>query len=286
MEGNMNQNLRESTIHGTNDYPFVIYYMRNFRTAFSVSLHWHEEVEIIYVERGTLLLTIDKEHYTAGAGALFMVNSQTIHTMSVEELDTVYYTLLFPLSFLQFHGKDAASRDYLIPLSEHTMLFPTEITNLPLYTAMLADVKELIGLYHEKPNAYTLSTKCVLLRLICRFCSTGYIITSSYVSPYNMLHREILGYLNDNYNKTLNLETIAKHFHMSPKYISRYFKKTFHVTLTEYLTHLRLESSVNLLQTTELSITEIALSCGFSSCSYFNKKFKSAFGKPPTAYRH
>lgn len=282
----MNQNLRESTTHGTNDYPFVIYYMPCLHHNFSVSLHWHEEVEIIYVRQGILHLTIDNEEYTAQAGDIFFVNSQTIHQMHVDTYHTIYYTLLFPLSFLQFHTKDAASRNYLSPLLDHAMQFKTNISKSAIYSEVLSDIKQLLTLFYEKPEAYALSIKCVLLQMICQLYKSGDIVPSDYSYQYGMLHREILGYLNDNYSKNINLDTIAEHFHMSPKYFSRYFKKNFHMTLTEYINHLRLERSINLLQTTELSITEIALSCGFSSCSYFNKKFKSEFGKAPTAYRH
>ena len=101
----MNQNLKELVVHGSAEFPFALYHIRALRHSVNVSLHWHDEVEIIYVTQGTLHLTIDKTSYIANAGDIFIVNSQEIHEMSVLETPTVYYTILFPvckaLYFLQ-----------------------------------------------------------------------------------------------------------------------------------------------------------------------------------------
>lgn len=54
------------------------------------------------------------------------------------------------------------------------------------------------------------------------------------------MQREILTYLQYNYTEPFRLETLAEQFHLSEKYLSRYFKQHFHLTLTQYLMHLRL----------------------------------------------
>ena len=102
----MNQNLREPTTHGSAEYPFALYHIRASLHAFNVSLHWHDEVEIIYIKKGNLHLIIDKDSYLGTAGDIFIVNSQEIHEMSVEELPTEYYTILFPLSSFIFRNSD------------------------------------------------------------------------------------------------------------------------------------------------------------------------------------
>ena len=83
----------------------------------------------------------------------------------------------------------------------------------------------------------------------------------------------------------ISLEEIATRFHMSPKYFSRYFHTTFRITLSDYINRLRLDLAINLLENTDLTITEIALQCGYSSCSYFNKRFKEIYQISPSTYR-
>ena len=78
----MNQNLREPITHGSAEYPFALYHIRASLHAFNVSLHWHDEVEIIYIKKGNLHLIIDKDSYLGTAGDIFIVNSQEIHEMS------------------------------------------------------------------------------------------------------------------------------------------------------------------------------------------------------------
>lgn len=280
----MNQNLKEHITHGTVQYPFVIYRIKKSNYPISVSLHWHDEVEIIYVEKGTLYLSIDKTAYIGTTGSIFIVNSQQIHEMSVTEADTVYYTILFPLTSLLFQSSDTANMTLLTPLAEQTMQFTTDLSASPNHAVYETLLKELIHIYSAKKTAYQLGTKSYLLTLIYLLYSHGNIHESKKDFTYNKLHREILYYINENYIESLSLEQIAERFHMAPKYFSRYFKNNFHTSFTEYMIHLRLERAITLLNTTDLTITEIALQSGFSSCSYFNKCFKKTFGKAPKQY--
>ena len=108
----MNQNLREPITHGSAEYPFALYHIRASLHAFNVSLHWHDEVEIIYIKKGNLHLIIDKDSYLGTAGDIFIVNSQEIHEMSVEEwhhvihtnLDSMFYTSRYAIP-LMLHKK-------------------------------------------------------------------------------------------------------------------------------------------------------------------------------------
>ena len=56
-------------------------------------------------------------------------------------------------------------------------------------------------------------------------------------------------------------------------------------TLSQYLTQIRLDNSRKMLRETHLSITEIAMACGFSSQSYFTKIFRETYGLTPGLYR-
>lgn len=70
------------------------------------------------------------------------------------------------------------------------------------------------------------------------------------------------------------------------KYISRYFKEHFHITLSQYVNHLRLEHARQLLEESAASVTEVAMCSGYQNVSYFIRSFKKMYGVSPLKYRN
>ena len=87
-------------------------------------------------------------------------------------------------------------------------------------------------------------------------------------------------------HRRLSLEELSVGFHLSEKYISRYFREHFHLSLTQYVNYLRLTHARHLLETTALAVTEVAMQCGFPNVSYFIRTFKNTFHVPPLQYRN
>lgn len=108
----------------------------------------------------------------------------------------------------------------------------------------------------------------------------------SHTKSTSSLQKELLSYIQQNYCFRISLHDLAGHFHMSEKYISRYFREHFQLTLSQYITYLRLSHAKHLLETTSLSITETALQSGFPNVSYFIRTFKNTFHVPPLQYRN
>lgn len=71
----------------------------------------------------------------------------------------------------------------------------------------------------------------------------------------------------------------------SQEHLTRCMKKYYHMTPTEYINQIRLEQIAILLETTETSILDIMLECGFNNVSYFNQLFKKNYGLTPRQYR-
>lgn len=279
----MNELLRETTRHGDIGFPFALYHMHRYRESCAFSLHWHDEVELIYVQEGTLNLTIDKTAYVGRAGDMFMVNSREIHAMSVTVTPTVYVTALFPLESLLFRNEDAVMDDYLFPLMENRLRFPNVIPDsVPI---LREKIEKIIQLYHSKEPHYRLQIRVLVLSILCDMFVNNLMTEPAEKTHFQEKHRAILAFIQENYLRELPLEAVAAEFHMAPKYFSRYFKNTFHIALTEYINNLRLEKAADYLRHSDFSVTEIALQTGFNSSSYFNKKFRESYGKTPTEYR-
>jgi len=98
------------------------------------------------------------------------------------------------------------------------------------------------------------------------------------------LIENISKYIKDNLTEDLSLEKIAEVSHLSPIHFHNCFKAAVGKTLRDYVEEQRLKKAINLLITTDYSLTKIAYECGFSSQSYFSYVFKRKMNKTPREY--
>lgn len=92
-------------------------------------------------------------------------------------------------------------------------------------------------------------------------------------------------YLRDHYDQKVSLDDVARHVYLSRAYLSSLFKDETGQSLFGYLTQIRVEKSRQMLEAGRLSLSEIALRCGFEDQSYFSKVFKRIAGMTPKKYR-
>lgn len=97
--------------------------------------------------------------------------------------------------------------------------------------------------------------------------------------------QEIRAYLDTHYKEKLSLDELANRFYISKYHMSREFKKSFGMTLGNYVTSLRITKAKELLRFSDLQIEAIARSCGIEDNSYFNKVFQKAEGITAREYR-
>ena len=89
----------------------------------------------------------------------------------------------------------------------------------------------------------------------------------------------------ENYSRRLSLKEIAAASGLSAPYFSTVFKEEMGENLSNYLNRLRVEKAAAMLVTSDLSISEIAITCGFEDQSWFSKIFKNNTGLTPGKYR-
>ncbi len=92
-------------------------------------------------------------------------------------------------------------------------------------------------------------------------------------------------YISKNFQRSLSLSEVASRTGFSVSRFSRCFKETFGMGFSDYLLQLRCDHARRLLETTRLSIGQIAQDCGFQSASYFIQQFKKRIGATPQAFR-
>lgn len=130
----------------------------------------------------------------------------------------------------------------------------------------------------------------------------GYVVLSQYVGRLCMLAAaslselkqqnegntifNVIQYVDREFRNKLQLQDLARHFHMNSTYLGQLFRKHTGQRFSEYLNEKRIEESKSLLKSTQLKISDIALQVGYSNTDYFIDKFKMVVGVVPSVYRN
>jgi YesN/AraC family two-component response regulator len=96
--------------------------------------------------------------------------------------------------------------------------------------------------------------------------------------------RRVRAYIHKHLQDDLQLKTLTQAFNISGDYLRKIFKNEMGTTLSEYITHVRMEEARRLLQTGEFKVYEIAEKVGYHSTHYFSQSFHKAMGCYPTEY--
>lgn len=94
----------------------------------------------------------------------------------------------------------------------------------------------------------------------------------------------LVEYVRTHFNEKFTLEQLGKKFGLSAGYICTLFARNYNTTLTCFVTKVRMEHAVVLLNTSDFSLKQIANECGYKDYFYFNKVFKGYYGMAPSQY--
>lgn len=280
----MYRELKENKPHGTKAYPYTQYFIHHPRKAFHIPVHWHDEMEIIYVKKGNITIYIQEEVFHAKQGDLFFVNTGELHFMESDDMSVEYYTLLFPLAFLSFQIEDALETEVFLPLRQKKLLFPCVLGDALVKKQVCKMIQGLITVNDEKETGYPLRTRILLLELIEYLMKENLFLQADFGNTTDM-QRELITYIQKHYTEKITLRMLAEEFHLSEKYVSWYFKEHFSISFMQYVLHLRMSKAKDMLVSTDLPITEVALSCGYPSVNLFIRNFKEVHGVTPLQYR-
>ena len=277
--------LKENKPHGTKDDPFSTYHIENRGQSFQIPVHWHDELEIIYVKSGFLTVNISGENYIGKPGDAFVESPGNLHFMGSQTGTVDYFTFLFPLKYIAFRTDDMLDDKLIEPLNSGHLMISPEIKD-----TVKEQCEQLAGVYaaeideSEPKITGQIKKKIILLQFIHELWKKGFIVEND-TTGRNTVEKEMVSYIQQNYTGKILLREFGEQFHLSEKYISRYFKEHFHITLSQYVTYLRLEHAKQMLQETDISVTEVAMQSGYQNISYFIRSFKKTYGVSPLKYR-
>lgn len=166
------------------------------------------------------------------------------------------------------------------------------LSSLPQYI-VLKDHEEILDIfvslhkyYESGANESQLMLHSLLLKLIYLLNKHALQHRNSRVlqaSNHKQLEKAI-AYIKENITADLSLKTLANEAKFSPIYFHKLFKASTGKTLHEYVEDQRIKKAINLLVSTDMTLTQIAYECGFSSQAYFSYVFKKKTGQTPREY--
>lgn len=247
-----------------------------------IPLHWHEELQFVVVEKGTIVLHILGNKISLSEGSGFFINSGVVHEIHAKTLDASYICWNIGISLLDKH----IQTKYVFPLIQEkntpfVILNPFKDRHGRIIQAISASYKT----YTKKDNGFELTITIQYLTCLKELLHEMVPNSNNSYSYYDQRIKDILEYIHTHYNNQIQLETLAVKAHLSKAETIRLFNRHVGRTPFEYILDYRLERSINLLVRTRSTITEIALECGFSSVSYYIKKFRETFHTTPKKYR-
>ncbi len=193
--------------------------------------------------------------------------------------DERYGKLHFKSKFIHIELNDC-------PLKRALQALPStlKISNIEKYHQAF-DKISMLAVSYEKNQCQILSELYKLLHLLEFDCATQSVIRENNLPKNAVNVNQSARFIEENYNRNISLEEIAKSASLSPYYFHSLFKKIYGVSPLDYLTEVRIANAKHQLLSTELSVTEVAFNCGFNSQPYFNYTFKKMVGETPLKFR-
>ena len=279
----------ETKVHGTHGFPYIVYPGLIPECRSAMPHHWHEEMEIVYVTQGPVIVSVGNAEYTLTAGDIVLIHPQTIHSIRQYSDDPArYYTILFRFSMLESGADDTCREKYLAPIYSRRLRMPEHLDQVhPLRAALEPLIQKLlVDPHHQRFHDELLIKARVfeMMYLIYPYCQPADKAAAYEDIYYEKLKRSLI-YLEENYTDNITVEKIASVSNYSKSYFSKLFRQLTGDSFTQYLKNYRLEKAADRIRSEKTKISEIAISCGFTNLSYFSRSFFEKYHTTPSDYR-
>lgn len=280
---------KELAERGNIAFPIACYHDLLYRNE--VPWHWHDELEYAVVTVGNPCFLFENSHERLSVGDGIFINSKVLHA-AVDNEENGAAELHSAVFHPRVIGGDMDSifwKNLVNPILKNTSLpyvvlksnaaWENEVVN-----GMEAVWQAVAGETDDYENfvRYELS-KC--MRQIIRNCAEHEIRLSEQEIINAKRIRIMLEFIEQNYMYEIKLDEIASSAALSKSACLRCFKQTIGETPIQHLKNLRLMKSVELLETTQKTVKDIAIEAGFGDVSYFTMLFKEKYHCTPRQYR-
>lgn len=300
----------ETSIHSKKTQSYVMshdYFIQNginfhiFQTSHNgrISKHAHEFYEIIYITDGFTLHSLGSTMNILVTGDLLFIKPGEEHSY-INAYQTKLYNVLFTPDELEspegelfslpglsdmFSDKTAADDGNSQDISMNARIIHVPINERRSVESAL---EKLVEEQNQKRTGWKCSIRSRLSSFLIRYSrmyEEQWESKSHSGGDYYGYVYQILRYIDENFSRDISMNDLSEITGLSSDYMSRKFKEVLHMPPSEYLRKFRIARAMELLCTTDLSVSEVAEKTGFSDVSLFSRVFKQAVGIPPVSYK-
>lgn len=244
--------------------PFKIFYTR----ALSPILHFHRDIELIYIEEGSSNACADRKKYSLKTGDLFISFPNQIHYYDACEIGKymviiISPDILFNLKEMMYNNIPKCNVLYKVQNSEAVNLLLKAISAKGEYRETLQ-----AGLFNQIVAA-------VLPELELK----------PRIKTSNTTLQEVLKFCTANFASNLTLDDVAAALHISKFHVSHLLNDKLGLSFNAYLNGIRIDNACDFLEDTDNKIADISEEVGFGSIRSFNRAFQSVMNMSPAQYR-
>lgn len=282
------ETTQELKTHGNSNFPFNIYPCSIPLDFSGVPLHWHNDMEIIYVKKGRGTVLADLRPYQVRAGDLVFITPGSLHGLEqYENCSMEYENILFQLSLLMTAMDDLCSEQFFQPLLHGQLALPVLLSpDAPFYSEAVRCLNELDAISGSEDPARILGIKGKLFDLfflLFRSCPQAAPPRCPTKSLETM--KLLLKHVETHYQEKLSISDMAALCGFSGSYFMKFFKQQMGISFIDYLNDYRLMMAARMLRASSDTIAAISEEIGFENLSYFNRLFKRKYGMTPSCYR-
>lgn len=242
------------------------------------TLHSHPFTELFYVVSGSGNFIIEGKTYHVMEDDLVIVNANVQHTESSKDANPLEYIVL---------GIEGLSL-LLEPSQKDEQI--SEFYSIHNYRKSREEILHFLDLLvkevEERSDFY--DTVCqnllnILILNVIRRSKSNLVISTQKNATKECTY--IRNYIDIHYANPITLDTLANETYLDKFYLVHVFKKQYEISPINYLIEKRIQESMNLIENTNYSISEIASIVGFNSQSYYSQVFKRKTGVTPAEHR-
>ena len=247
--------------------------------------HWHDDIELIAVLDGQMDYNVNGEIITLHEGEGIFVNSRQMH-FGFSDSKTECFFICILLDPVILCPTLAYEQDFILPVvRNHNAPYIFLEPNNRWQRDILREIYEIDRCKGQKITP---------LRVQSSFAKIWSLLYENIPLEDNaaiaesddlVAVRNMVGFIQKNYARKISLCEIALSGAVGQSKCCKLFAKFFGQTPNTYLNRYRLGRSLDLLRAGDKSVTEIAMSVGFESASYFAEVFHKHFCMTPTEYR-
>lgn len=246
--------------------------------------HCHEFTELVIVYGGKGLHVIGDDHPAELArGNVFIISKGVYHQYLEDGTDLV--NIIFEPDLLPLPLLDVYAMPYF------NMIFKGRAENPEIFKLNEEELEEILALtgkleieLNERQPGCQFAATALFMQIMIYLARTIGGKVENTRSPHIGISRTI-EYLHKHFTEKVSIEKLAENAGLSMSSLLRHFKRINGSSPKEYLIELRINYACELLDTTRLSIDEIAFSAGFNDSNYFSREFRKATGETPSKYR-